>query len=289
MAERVKAIPLAPRRIVLALDRKTKFGKVMTALLTRSHVSLSKSTISACSLVCRASRDPCQEALYSQPFKFTDSALSEEILSIPSRPQGRSLLQVAPPIKDLSLCNVGLGMRDLVNLLRLLPSLDILAIHNPLLTATLETYEYKDDIRFSLTSLTITGKPSRWPVQIFALLVTKVLSIFHSIDHCEVYTGAKPTDPIQVSVSETTKPLLNISKMQLALPRDLLALFSNLVTGIVTIPILRNHDGNFRACDDGPSWPPPVEFNFQNEKIHVEHLTLVLPCRIHFVENSVPY
>ena len=225
-------------------------------------------------------------ALCSQPMTLSDSdvdQLVQVLLSLPSPRNGECPSHPAPTLTNITLRNTTLSLPELVNLLRWQPSLEALSIHNPYLTAPMKSFKYKDPVLFSVQNLTITGNPESWPVDTFVVLVAKVLSTFRSIGCCQAYVGEQLENPIQISVSATTRPLFRISEMQLTLPRDLLVPFSSSVPDIVTIPRLRHVVMNEK------DWPPPLEFNFQNEKIHVEHLTLVLPCRIHFVENSVPY
>ena len=215
-------------------------------------------------------------ALCSQPMILSDSdveQLVQVLLTHPSPRNGECPSQPAPKLTNITLRNTTLSLPELVNLLRWQPSLEVLSIHNPYLTAPMESFEYKDPALFSVQKLTITGNPESWPVDTFAVFVAKVLSTFQHVDRCQAHTGTALQDPIEIHVSATTESLFKISKMQLTLPKPLLIPFSKSVTGIVTIPQLRY------SCTEKPVWPPPLEFNYQNEKIHVEHLTLIFPGR----------
>ena len=212
--------------------------------------------------------------LCSQPMILSDSdvdQLVQVLLSLPSPRNGECPSHPAPMLTNITLLNTTLSLPELVNLLRWQPSLEALSIHNPYLTAPMKSFKYKDPVLFSVQNLTITGNPESWPVDTFVVLVAKVLSIFRSIDCCQAYVGEQLENPIQISVSATTRPLFRISEMQLTLPRDLLVPFSSSVPDIVTIPRLRHVVMNEK------DWPPPLEFTFQNDSIHVEHFTLALP------------
>ncbi|KAK7686742.1 hypothetical protein QCA50_010342 [Cerrena zonata] len=77
----------------------------------------------ACSLVCRTWQEQAREILFQIPITWSSIPLSVE-----SRLKDDCLIQMFPPLRDLTLTDIGLSLQGIAELLQSLPSLDVLQL-----------------------------------------------------------------------------------------------------------------------------------------------------------------
>ncbi|KAK7686754.1 hypothetical protein QCA50_010354 [Cerrena zonata] len=215
------------------------------------------------SLVCRNWREQCREALFSQP--VTWHKIPPEV-ELHLNSGSVSLMQIFPPLRNLMLQDLKISLHSITNLLRLLPSLHHFALVNPVLpgnpgrSATpdliltqrqeIQGFHYSGQ-PLSLKTLTITGTADFGPVDDFARFVTKLLSIFDSLECCGVGARGGIYEPITVLVSEKTSPFLRIKQMKLVIERALWDLILKFVIGNFSVQAL--HDVSSFTVGDNTS------------------------------------
>lgn len=209
----------------------------------------------ACSLVCRTWQEQTRKILFQIPITWSSIPLSVE-----SHLKSDCLMQTFPPLRDLTLPDIGLSLQEIAELLQSLPSLDVLQLDYGIFPEKEELFSFNYTVKLlSLNDLaihiTITTLDTEFNDH-FAVFPTfspgcspswALWAIAKCIESKQSANLLNYTSPI--------KPFLHIKKMKMVNARHLCDRVLETVLGIFSVDVL------YDSCVDVSTKPLLLTWN----------------------------